>query len=133
MHYDSATILERLSVSQATLYRLMKREKDPFPASELDNGRVIWSVDEVEKWLERQPNHKKVSTRSTIKLSWDEVRQAMLDKPQKSELDDGSTAVFDPMASVSEFKRLSDGQVRLIFDDANDAVHFKLRYTGEQG
>ena len=51
-------ICKRLSISRATIYRLMKQEENPFPAPIKIGKSSLWVWSEVEAWVQRQADNR---------------------------------------------------------------------------
>ena len=51
-------ICKRLSISRATVYRLMKQADNPFPAPIKIGKSSLWVWNEVEAWVQRQADNR---------------------------------------------------------------------------
>ena len=51
-------ICKRLSISRATIYRLMKQEDNPFPAPIKIGKSSLWVWSEIEAWVQRQADNR---------------------------------------------------------------------------
>lgn len=51
-------ICKRLSISRATICRLMKQEHDPFPAPIKIGKSSLWALSEVDAWVQQQADNR---------------------------------------------------------------------------
>jgi predicted DNA-binding transcriptional regulator AlpA len=141
-----ADISKRYGIPERSLYRWMDehpnlaaRDPDsmlghPFPQPVGKEGRAnVWDEEEVSKWwgdncktLGRHPVES-----PTIVMKYDDYRRAWETAPERWTDDKGVEHVEDHMLKVEyvdQSKVQTQGDVRLTFRSASDAVWFRLRF-----